>query len=780
LFSNPDNGEKSRDFLHYDGCFYSYNRYLRSGVIDGRWDSPSNCPAFPKKLRVLAEGRGGPVWGDRGFVDLLLQGGRNAVSRFTVDGTPANLSNGAVFPKIGEALTLEKQFDPAGNAVLCLFAQEASKKADECFHYYKESTDVAPHVAKRLGVYYTPEATTFSIWSPDRNSVELWLDGQTISMGYIGDAIDQAGVWVVTVPGDHNLKKYQFILDDVAVRDPYAVMVEAATDFAIVMDPLSIQPEGGWAPTPPLVNREDAVIYEMSVRDFTFSPTSGVSPELRGKFLGLVQSGAYLNKGAANADPSIKTAIDHLKELGVTHVQLMPVYDYATCSAKDLRNGPNCYNWGYDPENFNVPEERYSTKPQDSVHRVREFQTMVNELHKAGIRVILDVVYNHTWVRPWREADEGEKYFGDITGKYFLFDENGTGYQLTGTGNTIDPKDPRVYKYIQDSLEYWVRTYNIDGFRFDIAGVFDYQEITGWMTYLYDKFPEKNLLNYGEPYTALSDPDPQHFRLFNISKMTRADGKAADFGGFNFPYREALKGNNDSGFGGGFAFNDSYNVTTIINGLRGSLGSDDVSQSAFASDPVQTINYATSHDNLNLFDKINAWASTKNYSVSLDYKKRIQVFTNAIVLMSQGVPFLHSGEEFLRTKNGIPDSYQAADPVNKVDWSRKQQYKDVFDAYAQLVQARRRFAGLRLPSREEIEQSLQVRSAGTGFFEVQVSPQGRNRAELLILLNSGPDRDYKLPSGEWTLALEQGRFTQERRVAGTLTIGGTAVTLLYR
>ena len=780
LFSNPDNGEKTRDFLHNDGCFYAYNRYLRGNVIDGRWDSPSNCPAFPKKLRAIAEGRGGPVWSDRGFVNLIAQGTQNAVSRYTFDGSAAGRSSGASFPKNGEALILDKQFDAEDQTLLCLYLQDASsgKSNDECYSFYRTEPG-AERALSSLGASYKEGSTTFSIWSPDRNSVELWLDGRVLPMGYIGDAIQQPGVWAVTVPGNHYLKRYQFLIDDVPVRDPYAVMVEPGTDYAIVMDPSRIQPEGGWAPTPPLKQREDAVVYELSVRDFTIAPNSGVSPELRGTFLGLVEPGTYLNKGQSGANASIKTGIEHLKELGVTHVQLMPVYDYATCSAQDVRNSPNCYNWGYDPENFNVPEERYATRTKDYEGRIREFQTMVNELHKAGIRVIMDVVYNHTWVRPWREADEGEKYFGDITGSYFLFDERGIGYQLTGTGNTVDPKNPQVYKYIQDSLDYWVKTYNIDGYRFDVAGVFDYQEITGWMTHLYKKFPEKKLLAYGEPYTALPDPDGKHFRLFNISKMENADGKA-EFGGFNFAYREAIKGSNDNGNGGGFAFNDSYNANAIINGLRGSLGYDDVYQSAFASDPVQTINYTSSHDNLNLFDKISAWASLQPYQVSLDYRKRIQVFANAIVLMSQGIPFLHSGEEFLRTKGSIPDSYQAGDNFNRIDWSRKAQYQDVADAYAQLVSARRRFAGLRLGSREEIESNLQVRSIGNGCFEVHVNGNGSERAELLILLNSGADRNYSLPPGEWTLALEQSRRTQERKVSGQILASGTAVTLLYR
>jgi type I pullulanase len=779
VFSNPDNGEKTRDFAHYDGCFLSYNRYLRGNVIDGRWDGPLNCPAFPKRLRVIAEGRGGPIWGQSGFVDLMTMGSPSVTTRFTIDGSKPSLENGTEFPK--NALILEQQFDAKGEAFVCAYAQDkrSAAAADECFRFYRPTFDTATNFPG-LGATYNEAATTFAIWSPDRNSVELWLDGQTIPMGYIGDQVKMPGVWAVTVPGNHYLKRYQYLLDDVAVRDPYSVMVQPGSDYSIIMDPSRIAPKDGWAPTPPLVNREDSIVYELSIRDFTNDASSGVSPENRGKFMGLVEAATYLYKGQNGANPNIKTGIEHLKELGVTHVQIMPVYDFATCGLKDPKNGPNCYNWGYDPENFNVPEERYSTTPMDYENRVREFQTMVNELHKAGIRVVLDVVYNHTWMRPFREADEGEKYFGDITGKYFLFDNEGFGYQLTGTGNTIDPKDPMVKKYIQDSLEYWVKTYNIDGFRFDVAGVFDYAEITDWMTYIYQRFPDKQILGYGEPYTALPDPDPNHYRLSNAQKMVNAKGEKAQFGGFNFTYREAIKGNNDSGYGGGYAFNDTYNATAIINGLRGSLGNDDIYQSAFGDDPVQTINYATSHDNLNLWDKINAWSGIQTFQVSNDYKKRIAAFTNGIVLVSQGIPFIHSGEEFARTKGGIPDSYQAGDAINRVHWEKKAEFKDLFDFYKQMVNLRRRFAGLRLPTKEEIDQSVSVKALGSGFFELKVSPNGKNRSELLVLLNSGADREYFLPSGDWNLATEQGRATQERKVSGRVIAGGTAVTFFYR
>ena len=265
------------------------------------------------------------------------------------------------------------------------------------------------------------------------------------------------------------------------------------------------------------------------------------------------------------------------------------------------------------------------------------------------------------------------KVFGDITGKYFLHNENEIGYQLTGTGNTIDPdRDPMVNLFIRDSLEYWIKTYNIDGFRFDLAGAFDYQKVSDWMTYLNYKYPDKKILGFGEPWVALPDPNPRHLRLTNIHMMYDQYGNFSHFGGFNFPFREAIKGFNNDGNGGGFAFNQIPDVQTVINGLRGSVGTDSPFQSMFAADPVQSINYVSSHDNLTLYDKIEAWSEIQDFPVSFDYKKRIAEFANSIVFMSQGVAKFHSGAEFLRTKFGIDNSYNSPDSVNQIDWTLKE------------------------------------------------------------------------------------------------------------
>jgi type I pullulanase len=779
IFNNPARGEQTRTMLHYDGCFLSYNRYFgdpADRLIDGRWDSPANCRVFPKKPRLLAEPGGGPVW-DESYIDVSLIGEELSQVQFTIneDSTePTQIRS--VEP--GTAIPLKaSDFRADGTLTLCIDAQDLRANSYEtCYDYYLEN----PTSAIDMGASYSPEATTFAIWSPDRRQVELWLDGRTIPMGYIGDAINQPGVYAVTVPGDHLLDRYQFILDGSVVRDPYGTMVEPGTDYNIVMDISSIDPEGGWAPRPPLEAVEDSIVYEMSIRDFTYDPSSGVDPELRGKFLGAVQPGTVLYGNQSQESPQVKTGLDHLKELGVTHVQLLPIFDSATCSAKDPANGPNCYNWGYDPENWNVPEERYAVDPYDYERRVQELKTMVNEFHKAGIRVIMDVVYNHTWVQPWREPDEGEDVLGNITGKYFLKDPDGFGFQLTGTGNTIDPSHPMAYRLIRDSLAYWVEEYGIDGFRFDMAGVFDHQVIERWTNDLNEQFPERKLVAYGEPWTALKDPYADHLRLYNISKMRTDEGLPVQFGGFNFPFREAIKGFNDWGGGGGFAFNQTTDPTIIVNGLRGSIGPGDFLRSAFAADPAQTINYVSSHDNLTMFDKILDWSKIQSWPVSFDYQKRISGFANSLPLLAQGIPMIHSGAEMLRTKNGIHDSYNAPDSINKIDWQRKKDFRDVFEYYRALIQTRREFAGLRLTNNADIQRYVEARALNDQLIEMRIRPNPRSRRDVLVFFNAGTDREIGLPGGEWKVRLENASRSNDRIVRDRVLIKGTAATVLYR
>ncbi|MEV8099045.1 alpha-amylase family glycosyl hydrolase [Kitasatospora sp. NPDC085879] len=453
-----------------------------------------------------------------------------------------------------------------------------------------------------------------------------------------------SGVYQAQVAGDLKDRAYQFPVGGAAVRDPYAQMVNPGTTRGVVVDSAAILPTGGsWAPRPALANREDSLVYELSVRDFTIDASSGVDAAKRGKFLGLVQTGTT-NNGA-------RTGIDHLKELGVTAVQIMPSYDF----------GSTVPNWGYDPVDYNVPEDQYSqyTLPED---RIREFQDMVNEFHKNGIRVIMDVVYNHTY---------SKSVFNGITGKYY------TAGDLSGTGNSIDDGNPMVARMIQDSLEHWVRDYNVDGFRFDLVGVHYYNNVSTWANHLNTMYPDRNLLLYGEPWSASADPqEAQKVRYGNVPALA-----PAHFGVFNGVYRDAIRGGTD---GNVMAYmGGSGNPGAIAFGMRGSP--TDVKSTAplsnlwspaYAFDPEQTLNHASIHDNLNLYDKITYSGASGGAAGTAG---RIDRFAVGMVLTSQGIPVIAEGDEFLRSKvvggdyTTAKNSYNASDAVNAVHWGDNRQ-----------------------------------------------------------------------------------------------------------
>ncbi|GAA5180335.1 hypothetical protein GCM10025771_24590 [Niveibacterium umoris] len=616
-----------------------------------------------------------------------------------------------------------------------------------------------PSESTTLGADWSATKTVFSLWSPDKTDVKLQLDGVSYPMKRVADYNGYTDVYQVSVAGNQHLKKYSFLVNGVSVRDPYGKMVEPNTNNDIVMDMSTSALTAGWSARPALTNREDAIIYETHVRDFTISANSGVSAANKGKFLGMVAAGTTFN--------GVKTGIDHLKELGVTHVQLMPVYDFGSCP---LVTDTACYNWGYDPRNYNVPEERYSLTPFDYVNRAKEFKQMVDAFHKAGIRVVMDVVYNHTFAK---------EMFDPITSKYY------TATDLSGTGNSIDADQPMVSRMIQDSLEYWAREYNIDGFRFDLIGIFSYAEVQKWADNLNTKFPDRNLLIYGEPWNGYaSDPkDAQRVRLGTVGRIA-----GSHVGVFNPKFREAIKGANDNGgcnAGDCFAFNANPDTWRIQVGSRGAIRATkdanitiDTWDPMFAMDPEQSINYVSAHDNLTLRDKILAWA-TLNGVTNASYLRRIQDFANGTVLTAQGIPFLHGGEELLRTKGGDANSYASPDSVNQINWQWKVDNADVFAYYKQMVNLRKATPALRLTSWDAISSCVTTTRPRYGVVVNTIS--GCGVADTIVIENSSDNYTHTLPAGTWTVKAEKSdAAVAPRTVSGTVVAEGTAVTVLTK
>jgi pullulanase len=525
-----------------------------------------------------------------------------------------------------------------------------------------------------LGATYTPQATTFSIWSPDTDDVKLLLVGDAAPrpMTRLPDNDDHSDVYSITVAGDLHLTDYRFLIHGQPVRDPYGVMVDPATGMNVVIDLSQTEPVGGWAPAPPLVNREDAIIYELNVHDYTIDPSSGVSAAKRGKFLGLVEHNATIQKSPTQ---NLATGIDHLMALGVTHVQIMPIFDFRSCSSFTAPNPPNCYNWGYDPQNYNIPELNYSQNPNDPVERIRELKTMINEFHKSNIRVVMDVVYNHV---PLQSGADG---LGAITSRYFLPND------ISGAGESLDGGVPMVSRMIRDSLEYWVSEYHVDGFRFDLMGVFRYLNVGDWAGYLNAKYPSQGLLIYGEPYAAQSADESGAFsgpllETDQVRPGTVAFIDTAHVGIFDTAYRDAIRGGDlNGGSSGGYMFNQGDATVQIQPGARGSIRFSNqpyqhlsnLFDPLFAARPEQSINYISVHDNLCLRDRILAWASQNGQSANTGYLTRIQEFGTGILLTSQGIPFLSEGDEFLRTKGGNTNSFNTEVPQHyRLEPTRRQ------------------------------------------------------------------------------------------------------------
>lgn len=629
--------------------------------------------------------------------------------------------------------------------------------------YSLEPVAVNDLVVNKLGAEYDSTGTTFAIWSPQYTNVVLNLDGVDYPLERAPNQNGYTDIYGIRIEGDLHGAEYYFVVNDVRVRDPYGKMAKHDEDTNIVMDMSRTDLAGGWAAVPQLVEREDAIIYEVHVRDFTIDSTSGVSDAKKGKFLGMVESGSTYQ--------GVATGIDHLKELGVTHIQILPFYDFNSCPVLE---DTTCFNWGYDPRNYNVPEERYSIS-QDYIERVTELKTMINEFHKAGFRVIMDVVYNHTAEKEMLEP---------ITDQYYFE------YDLSGCcGNAVDANVPMVSRFIQDSLEYWVDEYNIDGFRFDLVGIFDHDEFGDWGRHLNATFPDRNLLVFGEPWAGDDSGDTrlsERVRLGTIGYEVDAH-----VGVFNDQFRNAIKGQNDNGYGGGFAFNQEYKIWNMDVGSRGSIrfANDPYAQIGtwdpmFAADPEQSINYVSAHDNLTLRDKIIEWAHLNDVDENSSYLRRIQNYANGMILTSQGVPFMHAGVELLRDKQGVHNSYNSPDSINKIRWNWKVENADIFNYYKDMIALRKAHPGFRMNTWDEVTNNVTTTQYAYDVLvnDINAAANGDDWNRILVIWASGGNFNYPLPSGNWKVAVEKGdpAAGNGRTVSGSVAVEGTAVTVLYQ
>ncbi|NLY44423.1 MAG: type I pullulanase [Tissierella sp.] len=537
-----------------------------------------------------------------------------------------------------------------------------------------------PITDKQLGMIYTKERTTIRVWSPlkDEIYILLYSNGRLVDRKSFLMKKDKDGVHEYVLEGDHKGCFYNFLIDGEEVTDPYSIGSSINSRHSAIIDLKDTDPEGWYNHKIPKGNNFcDAIIYEVHVKDFTGSITSGA--KYRGKYLGFVEEGTNY-KG-------LKTGISHLKELGITHVHLLPVYDFYTVNEEkdDFYRNEN-YNWGYDPELYNVVEGSYATIPEEPTNRIKELKQLIMALHEAGIKVVLDVVYNHTY----KNYDSN---FNRIMPKYYhRMKPDGTFSDGSGCGNEIASEKPMVRKFILDSLKYWVSEFKVDGFRFDLMALTDMETVEEAVKMLREINPD--ILIYGEPWAGGST-------VMNPDTMPLKGRQShLNFAFFNDNIRDSIKGDTN-GDKKGFVQGESKYKLGVETGIVGSINYDS-NHIGFTKQPSQTINYINAHDDLILYDKIK---KTLPHMAEEDMV-RLNKFGFSILFTAQGIPFIHGGNEFLRTKKMISNTYKSPLSINAIDWSLKEKNVDYYNYFKDLISLRKKYKEFRLKDKKLITDQL--------------------------------------------------------------------------
>jgi pullulanase len=657
---------------------------------------------------------------------------------------------------------------------------------DEAKYFYNGS-DLGLSVKDIISLGNSLKQYNFKVWAPTAvdanvlvyNDDQTQTAAETIKMDRL-----ENGVWTSEKIGelDGKFYMYEFTFADgiktVAI-DPYGKSVSVNGKRTAILNVSGINPENwGTVSKPAMIKATDAILYEMHVRDFSISANSGM--DNKGKFQALTEEGTTLP-----GDASIKTGVDSLKELRVTHVHLLPSFDYKSV---DEASSAAQFNWGYDPQNYNVPEGSYASSAVDPAVRVKEFKEMVQALHKAGIRVVMDVVYNHTF-------EIGSSPFDAVVPGYFYRTTDAGRYTNgSGCGNEVASERPMVRKYIKDSVKYWANEYGVDGFRFDLMGLID----TTTMEQLTKELQEEvdpTILVYGEPWQAGGSPLP------GAMQTTKGTQKDKNFSVFNDNFRGAIKGDSDMD-GQGFATGAAGKEADIIKGVRGAIED-------FTNGPTEAINYVTAHDNLNLWDKIiksqslddeakfvhlkdgaldgasrTAFATVEEAVAAADPYNSVDrnnvlgsttvrraLLANGIVLTSQGIPFFQAGDEFLRTKYGDHNSYKSSDAINKINWQNKKDFKQVFDYHKGLIELRKAHPAFRMDTKAAVESGFEVVRADGNVVAFKLKNYANNDTwkNIAVIYNANTTEqtvDLK-ESADWKIVVDH--TTAGTRVIRNLT-----------
>lgn len=555
---------------------------------------------------------------------------------------------------------------------------------DELFSYQKRD----------LGASYSPQATNFKLWAPISEKVLLHLEEQVIPLQR-----QDRGVWHTQVLGDLEGKAYYYIHKVngkwVEVHDPYALSSDANSGHSYVIDRKKISKPIHRAASQ--VKPTEAVIYEMSVRDFSMQKEAGFSQP--GKFASLSES------------PTVHGhtfGLKYLQDLGITHVQLMPVYDFGSV---DEKHPELVYNWGYDPVQYNVPEGSLSSDPHNPYSRIFELQDAIAAYHQADMSVIMDVVYNHVY-----EAD-AYAFEKIVPGYFYRLDEQGLRTNGTFCGNDVASEKAMVRHYIQQSVQQWVSLYGFDGFRFDLMGILDITTMTQIAQEL--KAIHPNIYLYGEGWQMPTGLDSDLLaHQFNAEQLPA-------YGFFSDHFRDTIK----QTIVQGSRLDKEHATSWLENVLTANVGL--TGEPHFLA-PHQAINYVECHDNATVFD----YFDIQNPNISLRQRLANSRLALHIVLLAQGVPFLHSGQEFYRTKNLIDNTYNLPDDVNKLDWLRSLHYTEDIEFLKQLIAFRKVHPLLTLATSSAIQKACQVKWLSPSLVEYKIQ---KDKQALTILINFGTE-----------------------------------------
>lgn len=598
-----------------------------------------------------------------------------------------------------------------------------------------------------LGCHYSPAKTTCYLWAPTAMAVDLELWVEDVYKGSHSMTFHKPGVWVYELDGDRKDWSYLYRLTFADGRahstvDPYARGVTPDGERTLILDPedLTIR---DFDRLPTFGPATEALIYELHVRDFSVDGHGGMKH--RGQYLALTEEGTQ-HRGMA-------TGLDYLKDLGISHLQLLPIFDHYS---QEPDGSPRDYNWGYDSRHFNCVSLRYASDPRDPKAAIRELKTAIKALHEAGIRVIMDVVYNHVY------EVSNHPLHKTCPGYFFRYDDKGNLSNGTGVGNDTASDRYMMRRFMVDSLKYWLQEFKLDGFRFDLMGIHDITTMNRIRAMADAIDPGIILLGEG----------------WNLNTQLRSSykawqGNAHEMPGiahFNDALRDAVKGSSFHQGQGGFVSGQGRHEIALAHYL---LGKTNAFTAASYLGPQQQIQYVEAHDNRTLFDQL-LITNPKDSATRLKQRHRL---ATALALLSQGIPFLHAGQEFFRTKQGVEDSYRSSDDINRLDWQRARENRSNINFVRSLIAFRRQEALLRLADPEAVHEKSRILEAADGVIAILL---GDDKCRLLLAFNGNEvKKKLKVPKGSWRLVC-QGDFIQGKKLhrGKELSLPELSVTIL--